>query len=360
MSTTPLGDLLVRRIRAEGPISLAEYMATCLLHPRHGYYATRDPLGRGGDFTTAPEISQMFGEMLGLALAQTWQDQGAPQRFVLAELGPGRGTLMADMLRAVRALPGFAAAAELHLVEASPVLRDRQAATLAGLGDPVWHDDLSTLPEAPLFLVANEFLDALPIRQFQRQGDGWAERMVGLEDGRLRLGLSAALPRAELAHRLADTPEGGLVETSATATALAAGVAQRIAARGGAALFVDYGDWRSRGDTFQAVAGHAYADPFAAPGQADLTAHVDFEAIAGAVAAVPGMAATRATPQGVVLERLGITARARSLARRLHGVELEAHIAAHRRLTHPEEMGTVFKILGAYPADTAPPPGLDR
>ena len=194
---TALADLLKRRIAATGPITIADYMSDCLMHPRHGYYSTRDPFGAGGDFTTAPEISQMFGELVGLALAQCWRDQGAPRPFVLAELGPGRGTCMADMLRAAAAaVPGFAGAAQVHLVETSPVLREAQRATLRGHA-VTWHDNALALPEAPLFLVANEFFDALPIRQFARDADGWRERMVALDGDRLNLGLSAAAPLAD-------------------------------------------------------------------------------------------------------------------------------------------------------------------
>ena len=184
---TPLGAQIAAQIAATGPISLADYMATCLMHPEHGYYATRDPLGERGDFTTAPEISQMFGELTGLCLAQCWLDQGAPAPFVLAELGPGRGTLMADLLRATRGVPGFHEGLRLHLVEGSPVLRDAQARRLADAA-PSWHDSADTLPDMPLFLVANEFFDALPIRQFERGADGWHERVVGLATAASRSG----------------------------------------------------------------------------------------------------------------------------------------------------------------------------
>lgn len=354
---TALSAILARRIAADGPMRLSDYMAECLLHPSHGYYATRDPFGTAGDFTTAPEISQMFGELLGLCLAQCWLDQGAPAPFALAEIGPGRGTLMADMLRAIRAVPGMAAAARVHLVEASPRLRARQAGALAGHA-PEWHDRVEDLPDLPLFLVANEFFDALPIRQFERRGAGWAERMVGLRDGRLAPGLGPVTPYPALAHRLADTREGEVVETCPAAEGIAAEIGRRVAARGGAALVVDYGGWHSLGDTFQAVKGHAPADPFADPGEADLTAHVDFEPLARAFAA-SGAAVSALVPQGVFLERLGIAARAEALARGLSGAALAAHIAAHRRLTHPGEMGQLFKVLSACPKGKAPPPGLD-
>ncbi len=351
---TPLGDLLIRRIRATGPITVAEYMAECLLHPTLGYYTTREPFGAQGDFITAPEISQMFGELIGLCLAQCWLDQGAPAPFTLAEVGPGRGTLMADLLRATRNVPGFHAAARVTLVEASPRLRALQRKTLRD--HPVeWADSLDNLPEAPLFLVANEFFDALPIRQFIRHTQGWQERVIGVQGDRLAFGLTPPVPLALLDHRLADTAPGALVEHCPALPALTGAIARRIATHGGAALIVDYGGWRSLGDTLQALRGHAPADPLAAPGEADLTAHVDFEAIAraGAPAEV-----SRLTPQGVFLERLGITARAERLATGLSGPTLASHIAAHRRLTHPEEMGTVFKVLALHPAGHTLP-GVD-
>ncbi|MDE3080697.1 MAG: SAM-dependent methyltransferase [Paracoccaceae bacterium] len=353
---TALAASLAARIAATGPISLADYMAECLLHPDHGYYSTRDPFGKQGDFTPAPEISQMFGELAGLCLAGAWLDQGRPADIVLAEPGPGRGTLMADILRATRGVPGFHAALRVHLVEASPVLRARQKEALQG-HDVAWHDSLHDLPEAPLFLVANEFFDALPIRQFQRDPQGWRERVIGLADDMLSFGLTAPAPHATLEHRLTDTAPGEIVEVCPAAGPLASAIAGRIARHGGAAVIVDYGGWHSRGDTFQALSQHGHTDPLAAPGQADLTAHVDFEALALAARA-EGAAVSDQTPQGVWLERLGITERARTLARGMTGAALEAHVAAHRRLTHPEEMGTLFKALAIYPKTAPVPPGF--
>ncbi|MHA6325377.1 class I SAM-dependent methyltransferase [Roseivivax sp. CAU 1753] len=352
-----LADLLVRRIAAEGPMSIAEYMSLCLHHPRFGYYATRDPLGAAGDFTTAPEISQMFGELIGLALAQTWVDHGAPAPFLLAELGPGRGTLMADALRATARVPGFHAAARITLVEASPTLRARQQQTL-GDHTATWVDSVAALPtDAPLYLVANEFFDALPIRQFLRDGAGWRERVVGLTGTALTFGLGDATARPDLAHRLADTTEGDMVEVSHASQGVATELGARIADQGGAALIIDYGAPDSLGDTFQALRAHRKVAPLATPGDADLTAHVDFGALARAAAPA---AATGVTPQGVFLERLGITPRAQSLAAALGGPALECHIAAHRRLTHPDEMGSVFKVMGIVPRGASLPPGLDR
>lgn len=350
------GDLrahLLTRIRTTGPLTVADYMADCLLHPTLGYYSTRDPLGAAGDFTTAPEISQMFGEMLGLALAQAWVDQGRPARFALAELGPGRGTLMADVLRVGRAVPGFAEGAEVHLVEASPALRAVQAQTLS-VHAPTWHDSTATLPDLPLFLLANEFLDALPIRQHVRDADGWRERLVVEQSEALAFALAPPATVPELAHH--SVAKGTLVERCPALPGIVADVAARVAP-GGAAVFVDYGHWRSRGDTLQALRAHAPEDPLAHPGQADLTAHVDFEAIARA--ASPACTVSAMTPQGVLLERLGITARAQALAKNLSGDALEAHVAAHRRLTHPTQMGDLFKAMALVPNGAALPPGLD-
>lgn len=350
-----LEDHIIGRIRAEGPMRLDDYMATCLLHPTLGYYTTRTPFGQAGDFVTAPEISQMFGELLGLSLAQAWLDQGAPAPFTLAELGPGRGTLMKDALRACAQVPGFVAAASVVLIEASPALQAQQRETLHGT-DITFAQDINALPNQPLFVIANEFFDALPVRQFVRDGDAWRERQIGISDDTLGFGLGPAAPQPVLAHRLEDTKDGDLVEVCAAATKVMQTLGQRISTHGGAAIIVDYGDWRSQGDTLQAVRQHQTEAPLAHPGLADLTAHVDFEALALAARPCPF---TRITPQGVFLERLGITQRAQSLAAQLQGSALEDHIAAHRRLTHPQEMGNLFKVMGLCPEGCALPPGLD-
>jgi len=212
-----LTDHLLERIADAGPMTLADYMTTCLMHPTLGYYTTRDPLGAAGDFTTAPEISQMFGELIGLALAQAWIDQGQPD-FVLAELGPGRGTLMADVLRATKAVAGFADAAQVHFVETSPTLRKRQSEAVQGA---IFHDNIETIPDKPLFLIANEFFDALPIRQFTRDGRGWRETVVGTANGALQLGLTPAAPLMMLSHRLEDTKDGDVVSISRRSLTLA-------------------------------------------------------------------------------------------------------------------------------------------
>lgn len=350
---TPLAEILTRRIAAQGPLTLADYMAECLLHPQFGYYATRDPFGAAGDFTTAPEISQMFGELIGLCLAQYWLDMGGPAG-VLAELGPGRGTLMADILRATRGVPGFHAAMQVVLMEASPTLRGVQRQTL-GTHPVTWIDSRADLPKGPLFLVANEFFDALPIRQFTRQGAGWAETVVGLSDGQLCLGRAPATNLAQLSHRLTDTRDGDIVEICPAAAPIIQDIGARICAKGGMALIIDYGDWHSLGDTFQALQNHRFVDPLATPGNADLTAHVDFKALAHS-----GQPAAHAyTTQGDFLRRLGIDHRAQALGQRLTGDRLKSHQAAHHRLTTPEEMGSLFKVLALHRPGTQPPAGMN-
>jgi SAM-dependent MidA family methyltransferase len=351
-----LKDLLAGRIRQDGPMRLSDYMAECLLHPTFGYYTTGTPFGAAGDFITAPEISQMFGELIGLCLAQSWLDQGRPAPFTLAELGPGRGTLMADALRATQSVPGFHDAAHLTLIELSPTLKAAQG-ELLGHYAPRWLNDAAGLRDQPLFVIANEFFDALPVRQFVRSGSQWCERLVGLNGEKLVLGLGPSTSYPALADRLTDTKDGDLVETCAPAVPVVTALAQRITQHGGAALIVDYGDWRSLGDTLQALKGHKSTGILEAPGQTDLTAHVDFEALAR-TARDAGCAHSRLTPQGIFLERLGITARAEVLAKGQNGDALDTIVSAHRRLTHAQEMGNLFKVLGLFPAQTTPPPGL--
>ncbi|WP_340107677.1 class I SAM-dependent methyltransferase [Pikeienuella sp. HZG-20] len=348
---TPLGALIRRQIAATGPMTLHDYMALCLAHPEHGYYMTRDPLGAKGDFTTAPEISQMFGEMIGLALAQTWLDAGAPAPARLVELGPGRGRLMADALRAARVAPGFAEAAEPWLVEISPALRAEQARLLPGAR---WAERLEEVPEGPLFLIANEFFDALPVHQYEMTAKGWAERMVGLSEGRLILGLQPSpLP-------LGPAPLGAIRERNPAAEAAAAGIGARIARDGGAALIVDYGYGETPpagADTVQALRKHRFADPLDAPGEADLTAHVDFGALRAAATGA-GAAASALIAQGDWLARLGIGARAAALAAARPDQAASVAAALHR-LTDPGEMGTLFKALALFPPGGPPPPGFD-
>lgn len=302
------------------------------------YYADRAGLGQ--DFTTAPEMSQAFGECLGLWCAVTWQAMGAPPRVVLAELGPGRGTLMADALRAVREMvPGFAQAAELHLVETSPRLRAAQAARLPA----TWHDSAATLPPGPMILLANEFFDALPIRQFIRRGAGWAERYVAQ-------GAFVEQP----ADHAGEAPEGAVREVCEAGLHLAATLAARLARTGGAALILDYGPAEpGLGDTIQALRDNAPADPLARPGEVDLTAHVDFAGLAEAARAA-GAAAHGPLPMGLFLQRLGLMARSAMLARAAPA-QAGSILAAAQRLVAPEGMGRLFKALAlAHPALPTP------
>jgi SAM-dependent MidA family methyltransferase len=355
---TPLGEDLRRIIAAEGPITVERYMALCLGHPVHGYYTTRDPFGTAGDFTTAPEISQMFGELIGLWTVETWGLMARPGLLRLIELGPGRGTLMQDLLRAARVNPGFIGAAQVHLVETSPALRDIQRATLAGAAAPVaWHERLSDVPDGPAVLVANEFFDALPVRQFQRTERGWCERLVGLgDDGGLAFGL-APEPRSGLPE--GDRP-GDVLEWPAAALDLTRELAIRVARHGGAALVVDYGyEGPAFGDTLQAVRRHAYADPLAEPGEADLTVHVDFAKLARAAAAA-GAAVHGPVAQGAFLRALGIETRAAVLKRRTTPEQAQAVDDALARLTGAGEggMGKLFKAICFADPALSPPPGF--
>lgn len=357
MSALDLRERMCRRIAHEGPLSLAAYMEMALGDPAHGYYMTRDPLGAAGDFTTAPEISQLFGELIGAWLVALAETRTAAPRIHLVELGPGRGTLMADILRVLRLRPALVGAVTLHLVETSPVLRAVQQRTLAG-SSVAWHARLDEVPgDAPLLLVANEFLDALPVHQFERTADGWRERGVGL-DGAGQLGpvlIGTAMPPVPAAH--AHRPQGAVVEWRPEAETVARAIGRRIVAQGGAALLLDYGyEGPAAGDTFQALKDHAPVDPFAAPGEADLTAHVDFSAIAEAARGT-GARVDGPTPLGLFLERLGIDARADALARS-NPAAAPAIAAARRRLTGAEGMGSLFKAMALTPPHDGAPPGF--
>jgi NADH dehydrogenase [ubiquinone] 1 alpha subcomplex assembly factor 7 len=350
----PLLAHLARRIRDAGPMSVAAYMEDALFHPRWGYYATRDPLGARGDFVTAPEVSQVFGELIGLWCAELWQRLGAPDPVLLVELGPGRGTLMRDALRAARIVPDFARAARLHLVERSPVLRAAQARTLAEAA-PLWHDALATAPPGPMLLVANEFLDALPIRQFVRAGAEWRERVVTMTGDALTFALDPAPATGE---NLPDAPPGAVCEIRPTSRTLAREIGERLAAAGGAALFVDYGYWPSAcGDTLQAVRRHRAHEVLADPGEADLTAHVDFANFAQAAEA-SGARAWGPVPQGLFLERLGLGARAARLAANAEADAAERIRSGCHRLAAPEAMGTLFKALALTSPDGPAPAGF--
>jgi NADH dehydrogenase [ubiquinone] 1 alpha subcomplex assembly factor 7 len=348
-----LKDRLKDQIAQTGPITVAEYMIACLHDPQDGYYATRPALGEGGDFVTAPLVSQMFGELLGLWAAEVWVRLGRPERVLLVEAGPGDGTLMSDALRAARFAPGFLDAVKLVLVETSAPLIEAQRAKLAGAPvQPSWAASILELPDgAPVILISNELLDCLPAHQFVRVAKGWAERMVGLDDrGELAFGLTAAPGAAALF----EAEIGDLVEASPAQELFAAELGALIGRQGGAALLIDYG--RSQpgpGDTLQALKGHQKVGPLDCPGEADLTVHADFPAVAAAARRAGARTAPILT-QGELLGRLGVYERAEALARaRPDRVEiLERQLA---RLTAPDQMGTLFKALAIHSAHLTPP-----
>jgi NADH dehydrogenase [ubiquinone] 1 alpha subcomplex assembly factor 7 len=355
-----LGRSLREMIASEGPIAVERFMAMALGHPLHGYYMTRDPFGVGGDFVTAPEISQMFGELLGVWAGDVWRRMGAPSPLRLIELGPGRGALIADFLRAARVAPGFLDAIDLHLVETSPVLVERQRKALAHAAvAPTWRTRLEDVPEGPAIVLANEFFDALPVRQYVRGHGGWRERLVGL-DAKEEL-IFAAAPEPEPAIAV-DAPEGALLEVGVIGQNLAAQLARRLVDQGGCALVVDYGHVRSGfGDTLQALRAGAPADPLLFPGEADLTAHVDFAALAR-VARAAGAALFGPIEQGCFLRNLGISERAASLARRAQDSQRAAIQAALVRLTDrasPTAMGALFKALCFASPNCPAPAGFE-
>jgi len=350
---------LLDLIEAQGPLTVAQYMAIALGDPEHGYYMRRDPLGR--DFVTAPEVSQIFGELIGLFFVQAWEDRGRPSKFQLVELGPGRGTLMADMIRAAGKLrPQFVKAARITLVETSPTLRAVQEKTLETLAAN-WTSRFDDVPlDRPLFLIANEFFDALPIHQFVKSDRGWHQRMVTSDGDDLRFAPTPdAVPSSVIPTRVRDAAPGSVIEVNPDATELVRRIAGTIAENGGVALIIDYGHVTTAvGDTLQAVKNNAFTDPLAEPGEADITAHVDFEALA--VAAGEAEAVTSIIPmQGEFLERLGIHARANRLKR--DNPERIAEIdSAVERLTNPKQMGSLFKALAIFEGrDQITPPGFD-
>jgi len=347
---TALHTEIKRLIKAAGPMPVWRYMELCLSHPEHGYYVSRDPLGREGDFTTSPEISQMFGELLGLWAASVWKAAGEPKTLRLIELGPGRGTMMADALRALRVLPTLYQSLSMHLVEINPVLRDKQQATLAGIRNVHWHERFDEVPDGPAVILANEYFDVLPIHQAVKRDDGWHDRVIEIGDaGELVFGVAAdPIPRFEvlLPPLVRMAPPGAVFEWRPDTEIM--DLARRVRDQGGAALIIDYGHVRSDvGDTFQAIASHSYADPLQHPGRADLTAHVDFEALGRAADGV-GARVHGPVTQGDFLKRLGIETRALSLMAKASPQVSEDIAGALTRLTGEGRgaMGSMFKVIG--------------
>ena len=360
---TPLETEIRRRIAAAGPMPVGEFMTLCLTDRAHGYYTTRDPLGERGDFITSPEISQMFGELIGLWMAAVWKRMGEPGNVRVIELGPGRGTMMNDALRAAKVMPAFRDAAVLHLVEISPVLQAQQEKTLAQLPVPMfWHAALREVPPGPAIIVANEFFDALPVNQAVKTERGWHERLIEIDAvGNLAFTLAPA-PMAHferlLPQRLRDAPAGSIFEWRTDTVAMEMG--RRMAADGGAALVIDYGHAESAaGETLQAVGRHAYIDPLTAPGSIDLTAHVDFEALARAVESM-GAVSFGPLEQADFLRRLGIETRAAALkAKATPAAAADIDTALARLIGHGRTgMGTLFKVAAYAHAKLGTPPGF--
>lgn len=357
---TALGERLKRLIAATGPISVSDYMAACLFDEEAGYYTTREPFGAGGDFTTAPEISQMFGEMVAIWAYSAWKAAEKPVPVTLAEIGPGRGTLMVDMLRTLDRLdPAFIVLARIALIETSPRLTELQQERLSrsGRAKPRWFTELSQAPDSALLMVANELFDAVPMRQFVRTAAGWRERMVGLDEtGRLCFAAGAGgIDRALLPPGADAAPEGAIAEIAPAREALMAEIAMRLRDHGGAGLFIDYGHAApGLGDTLQAVRSHAYDDPLAHPGEADLTSHVDFAALAR-VAQENGLQA-RVTTQGAFLTAMGLLQRAGALGAGRDEAMQERLRGEVERLAGPDDMGTLFKVLIVGPPGMTLPP----
>jgi SAM-dependent MidA family methyltransferase len=346
---SPLLPEIKKLIKSSGPMPVWRYMELCLTHPRHGYYVSRDPLGREGDFTTSPEVSQMFGELLGLWSASIWKAIGSPPLLRLVELGPGRGTMMADALRALRVLPPLYQSLSIHLVEINPVLREKQRATLSGVRNIYWHDTVDDVPDGPAVILANEYFDVLPIHQVVKRETGWHERVVEIDpNGKLAFSAAAEpMPRFELLlpPLVRAAPAGAVFEWRPDTEIMK--IASRVRDQDGAALIIDYGHLRSdAGDTFQAIARHSFTDPLKNPGQADVTAHVDFQALVRAAEDL-GARVHGPVTQGDFLKRLGIEARAAGLMAKA-SPEVASDIAgALKRLTDSGRggMGSMFKAV---------------
>lgn len=352
-SVPRLPELIDMQIRANGPMSIASYMALCLTHPREGYYKQADPLGPRGDFVTAPEITQMFGELIGFFCVNLWQQMGEPKSFTLLELGPGRGTLMQDALRVSGRAPGFTDALHLQLYETSEQLRAQQAIRLSQY-NPYWPSDVDAVSDDPLIVVANEFFDALPIRQFVKGETGWHERLIGLKGGKRSFGLSPTpIPDSAMPEAVRSAAPGEVYEVSLAAADVMQKLGKAVARLGGAILAIDYGHGKTQtGETLQALQRHAYADPLDAPGEADLSAHVDFGALAAAANGV-GLTVQPLATQAYFLRRLGIVERAATLsaANPSEAADIEG---ALERLTGADQMGELFKVFCAASPGLAP------
>ncbi|WP_417493725.1 class I SAM-dependent methyltransferase [Maricaulis sp.] len=358
-----IADRLRERIAESGPISVAAFMTQALFDPSEGFYATKDPIGAGADFITAPEISQMFGELVGLWIAQSWLDMGKPDPVQVVELGPGRGTMMSDALRACRAVPGLLPAMQVTLIEASAALKAVQAQTLGPSGAQIrWIDRLENVPAGPAIIVGNEFLDCLPLRQAIRHAGRWHERLVGLDENDANefvfvLGPPLGVDEALIPERLREAPDNSLVELRPGDRQVVDQLAARFATQPGRALLIDYGPAHSEtGDTLQAIRAHQKVPPLQDPGTADLTARVDFESLITA-AREHGLTSWGPVEQGPFLLNLGMEARAAVLSQASPG---QRSVIARQvwRLTDEEQMGSLFKLVCLDSPGLAIPPGF--
>lgn len=363
MTETPLETKLKRLISNNGPITLAQYMGECLSHPKHGYYMNKDPFGEGGDFTTAPEISQMFGEMIGMWIANTWQAMSSPSPIKLIELGPGRGTLMADILRVLNIVPELKSNLSVHMVEMSPTLIETQKKSLASEAQTkiTWHKNLSEIADGCSFIIANEFFDALPVHQFEKTDKGWNERVLGLTDGKLTPALAPASPALfmtdEVKRNAANT--GDILEASAISISIMAEISRRIKESGGASLIIDYGYKKtSYGDSIQAMKSHKYCPIFETPGHADITAHVNFATLSQC-AEECGLDVFGTAEQGAFLKQLGIEMRAEKLSTSATPQQKQDIASAIKRLIDDKEMGTLFKVIAVQNKNLPKPIGFE-
>ncbi|MEO1250981.1 MAG: SAM-dependent methyltransferase [Pseudomonadota bacterium] len=359
---TPLGERLQQLIRLKGPITVADFMTDALSHPHDGYYMSQTAIGADGDFTTAPEISQIFGELIGAWLIEAWQGMGEPAEFNLIELGPGRGVLMEDILRTARLRPRFLEGAQVWLLETSGRMRVEQQKRLRASGvKPLWADEFADMPPAPSLIVANEFFDCLPVRQFVRTKIGWRERMVGLDDkGALAFVNGDVPPPPDYGLPPAETCAiGDIFEINFAARDFMEEIAQLLRAEGGAALIIDYGHIASGlGDTLQAVRAHQYAPPLAAPGKADLTAHVDFAALS-AIAIDAGVSVYGPIAQGQFLNGMGLPLRTEMLCKDKPQNEQARIRAGATRIAAPDQMGEIFKVMAVTGPDEPAVAGFD-
>ncbi len=351
---TPLDIKIRDQIKADGPLRVSEFMEIALSDPSHGYYLTRDPLGEAGDFITSPEISQVFGEIIGLWCAVAWQDADTPRKINLVELGPGRGTLIADILRTARnVMPEFAEAIDVHLVETGAVLREQQRSSLNDY-DVEWHDRFDSVPEGPLLIVANEFFDALPIEQYIQTEEGWQERRLFIDKENENLFFGPYPPASKnliaIPDVIRDSSVGSIFERSVAAEQVVGEITDRMVTEGGAALIIDYGHVRHGvGDTLQAIRSHKYHDPLLGVGEIDLTAHVDFAALQSAAQASKG-AVFGPIFQGEFLTALGIEQRTNALTKNAPTEQADVLTSGSRRLIAADGMGTLFKIMSITPS----------